>query len=220
MALASGHWIRKEVIGDPPSPRHGHALTIAGNIAFMFGGCSFENSNDDQATYFNDFYMLTITSTDFTWERIPQTGHIPCPRQGHTLCVVKGKIYLFGGCSSKNAERCLPGLSTFDLDSLTWQKTTTTGLTPQTLDHSSAVVGENVYIFGGTLNGKAVDELHVFNTVSCSWIPVKTSGSAPRARSGHAFATVGEKIYMFGGYSDEDEYCTDVFALDTGVFHD
>lgn len=39
-------------------------------------------------------------------------------------------------------------------------------------------------------------------------------------RSGHAFATVGEKIYMFGGYSDEDEYCTDVFALDTGVFHD
>ncbi|XP_066473731.1 uncharacterized protein [Tiliqua scincoides] len=99
--------------------------------------------------------------------------------------------------------------------SLTWQKTTTTGLAPQTLNHSSAVVGENIYIFGGTLNGKAVDELHVFNTVSCSWIPVKTSGSAPGARSGHAFATVGEKIYMFGGCSDEDEYCTDVFALDT-----
>lgn len=30
---------------------------------------------------------------------------------------------------------------------------------------------------------------------------------------------VGEIIYMFGGCSDEGEYCTDVFALDTGVFH-
>nr|XP_028605195.1 acyl-CoA-binding domain-containing protein 6-like [Podarcis muralis]XP_028605196.1 acyl-CoA-binding domain-containing protein 6-like [Podarcis muralis] len=215
MALASGHWITKEVIGDAPSPRHGHALAIAGNIAFIFGGCSFNDTSDDQLTYFNDFYMLTITSTDLTWERIPQDGHIPCPREGHSLCVVKGKIYLFGGCSSTNAERCLPGVYTFDLGSLMWQKVAATGIAPQTLNHSSAAVGENIYIYGGTLCGKAVDDLHVFNTVSQSWTPVKTSGSTPGARSGHAFATIGEIIYMFGGCSDEDEYCTDLFALDT-----
>ncbi|KAH0628192.1 hypothetical protein JD844_009043 [Phrynosoma platyrhinos] len=29
--------------------------------------------------------------------------------------VVKGKIYLFGGCSSTNAEHCLPGVYIFDL---------------------------------------------------------------------------------------------------------
>lgn len=29
--------------------------------------------------------------------------------------VVKGKIYLFGGCASVNAEQCLPGVYTFDL---------------------------------------------------------------------------------------------------------
>ncbi|XP_061466125.1 actin-fragmin kinase-like [Rhineura floridana] len=215
MALASGHWIRKEVIGNPPNPRHGHALAVAGNIAFIFGGCSYYNTSDDQPTYFNDFYMLTITSTDLTWERIPQDGHIPCPRQGHSLCVVKSKIYLFGGCSSKNADRCLPGVYTFDLGSLMWQKVTATGIAPQTLKHSSAVVGENIYVYGGKHCGKAVDDLHVFNTVSQSWMPVKTSGSAPGARSGHAFATIGDIIYMFGGCSDEDEYCTDVFALDT-----
>lgn len=38
-------------------------------------------------------------------------------------------------------------------------------------------------------------------------------------RSGHAFATIGEIIYMFGGRSNEDEYYTDVYALDTGAFH-
>nr|XP_056704506.1 uncharacterized protein LOC130476577 [Euleptes europaea] len=215
MALASGHWIRKEVAGDLPNPRHGHALTVAGNIAIMFGGCSFYNTFDDQPTYFNDFYMLTITSTDLTWEKIPQDGHIPCPRQGHTLCVVKGKIYLFGGCTSKNAELCLPEVYTFDLGSLTWQKITTTGIAPQTLKHSSAVVGENIYVYGGILYGKAVDDLYMLNTVSLSWTPVKTSGSSPGARSGHAFFPVGEIIYMFGGCSDEGEYCTDVFTLDT-----
>uniref|UniRef100_A0ACB8ERL4 Uncharacterized protein n=1 Tax=Sphaerodactylus townsendi TaxID=933632 RepID=A0ACB8ERL4_9SAUR len=59
MALASGHWIRKDVAGDIPDPRHGQALAVAGNIAIMFGGCSFYNTSDDQPTYFNDFYMLT-----------------------------------------------------------------------------------------------------------------------------------------------------------------
>uniref|UniRef100_A0A6J0TXA9 Uncharacterized protein isoform X2 n=1 Tax=Pogona vitticeps TaxID=103695 RepID=A0A6J0TXA9_9SAUR len=215
MALASGHWIRKEVTGEPPNPRHGHALAIAGNIAFIFGGCAFHNTADDQPTYFNDFYMLTITPADLTWERIPQDGHIPSSRQGHSLCIVKGKIYLFGGCSSKNAECCLPGIYTFDLGSLTWEKITTNGIAPQTLKHSSAVVGENIYIYGGIQCGKAVDDLYVFNTVSQSWTPVKTYGLAPGARSGHAFATIGEVIYMFGGCSNEDEYCTDTFALDT-----
>ncbi|KAJ7335613.1 hypothetical protein JRQ81_013554 [Phrynocephalus forsythii] len=215
MALASGHWIRREVTGQPPSPRYGHALAIAGNIAFLFGGCAFHNTTDDQLTYFNDFFMLTITPTDLTWEKIPQDGHIPSSRQGHSLWVIKGKIYLFGGCSSKNAESCLPGIYTFDLGSLTWQKLTTNGIALQTLKHSSAVVGENIYIYGGIKSGKAVDDLYVFNTVSQSWTPVKTSGLVPGARAGHAFATIGEVIYMFGGCSNEDEYCTDVFALDT-----
>lgn len=45
-----------------------------------------------------------------------------------------------------------------------WQKVAATGIAPQTLNHSSAAVGENIYVYGGTLCGKAVDDLHVFNT--------------------------------------------------------
>nr|XP_025044885.1 rab9 effector protein with kelch motifs-like [Pelodiscus sinensis] len=216
MALASGHWIRKEAIGDTPSPRHGHALTIAGNIAFVFGGCSIYNSFGDQRTYFNDFYMLTITPTDLTWERIPHDGHIPCAREGHTLCVVKGKIYLFGGCSTQDAKECLPGVYSFDLSSLMWKKIKTTGIAPHTLRHSSAVIEDNIYVYGGVQYGKAVDDLYMFSTISLTWTPVKTSGSAPGTRSGHTFATVGQVIYMFGGCSSENIYSTDVYALDTG----
>ncbi|KAH0628193.1 hypothetical protein JD844_009044 [Phrynosoma platyrhinos] len=60
--------------------RHGHALAIAGNIAFMFGGCSFYNTSDDQPIYFNDFYMLTsekpliFSSGQLVHGFIPPTG--------------------------------------------------------------------------------------------------------------------------------------------------
>ncbi|KYO20664.1 tip elongation aberrant protein 1-like [Alligator mississippiensis] len=240
MALASGHWIRKEITGNPPSPRHGHALTVAGDIAFVFGGCSMHNSFDDQPTYFNDFYMLT---NPLAWP-LPQTYcYLPGPDPTilplhHTAeglaihectftifvisikktIVVKGKIYLFGGCSTQEAEECLPGVHSFDLSSLTWQKIKTTGVAPRTLRHSSAVVGENIYVYGGVHYGKTVDDLYMFSTVSLNWTPVKTTGPAPGARSGHAFATVGQLIYMFGGSSSENAYCTDVYALDTGIF--
>ncbi|XP_053312753.1 RING finger protein B-like [Spea bombifrons] len=223
MALASGHWLEINALGDPPRPRHGHALAVAGNIAFIFGGCTRSSSRvstshsyvDVKPIYLNDFYMLTINIEDSTWEVIPQTGHIPSPREGHCICLVKRKIYLFGGRSDENADECLPGIYSFDVGTLTWEKLKTNGTAPQTLDHSVAVVGENIFVFGGHCHGKVVDDLFMFNTVSESWVPVKASGSLPDARTGHVFAAVGEQIYMFGGCSAKSVYYTDVYVLDT-----
>ncbi|XP_029474111.1 acyl-CoA-binding domain-containing protein 6-like [Rhinatrema bivittatum] len=214
MALASGHWIRKDVTGDPPSPRHGHALAVAGNIAFVFGGYATHNTKDEP-TYFNDFYMLTVTPADLTWEVIPQEGNIPSPREGHSICIVKEKIYLFGGNSNQDAEECLPGMYCFDLGSLTWHKLKTNGIAPRTLRHSSTVVGENIFFFGGRQCGTVVEDLYMFNPVSFSWIPVKTTGLLPEARSGHTLATVGDQIYLFGGCTEKNIYKTDVHVLDT-----
>lgn len=59
MALASGHWIDKEIEGVPPSPRYDHAITVAGNIAFLFGGVSNISTEEYFPTYLNDFYMIT-----------------------------------------------------------------------------------------------------------------------------------------------------------------
>ncbi|XP_069481769.1 kelch domain-containing protein 3-like [Ambystoma mexicanum] len=216
MALASGHWIRKTFLGEGPSPRHGHALTVAGNIAFVFGGCSSKGSlPDEEPTYYNDFHMLTITPEDLTWEMIPQNGHVPCAREGHALCVVKRNMFLFGGRGSTDSEACLPGMYCFDLGSLTWQKLSTSGIAPRTLKHSAAVVGEFIFVFGGIQDGKVVDDLYMFNTVSHNWIPVKTTGSSPGARYGHAVSVVGEQMYLYGGCSEENLYCTTVYVLDT-----
>ncbi|CAH2294343.1 acyl- -binding domain-containing 6-like [Pelobates cultripes] len=215
MSLASGHWVQSNIGGNPPKPRYGHALTIAGNVAFIFGGCAISSIPDGEPVYLNDFHMLTITPNDSTWEEIPQSGHIPSPREGHDICVVKRQIYLFGGRSEQNADECLPGTYLFDIGTLTWELLKTSGAAPKTLNHSVAVVGENVFVFGGICHGRVVDDLFLFNTVSENWVPVKTSGCVPEARMGHRFVAVGEHIYMFGGCTGDSVYCNDTFMLDT-----
>ncbi|CAL8318130.1 unnamed protein product [Lota lota] len=212
MALASGHWVEKESRGDAPSPRYGHALAVAGNVAFLFGGA---RSHQEDTEYLNDFYMLTVSSDHVTWEMIPHSGDIPAPRGGHAFCMVKGSLYLFGGTSDPWATECLPGVHCFDIVSLTWEELATGGVALRTLGHSSVAVGDSIYVYGGTVGGVPSDDLMVFNTVSCMWTPVKTSGSQPSARFGPSCAVVGEQVFMFGGRGKEGEFYRDLHVLHT-----
>ncbi|XP_071322896.1 rab9 effector protein with kelch motifs isoform X1 [Trachinotus anak] len=216
MALASGHWLEKEMRGEAPSPRYGHALTVAGDVAFLFGGASSINQEENKSVYFCDFYMLTVSPDAVTWEEIPQSGEVPSAREGHTLCLVKGKLYLFGGVSSPNATECLPGVYTFDIVSLTWDCLAMGGVALRTLRHSSVAVGDNIYVYGGILGGSPVDDLLVFSTVSLTWTPVKTSGSLPPALYSQSFALVGDQgVFMFGGYGAGGDFCKDLHVLNT-----
>ncbi|XP_023678876.1 uncharacterized protein [Paramormyrops kingsleyae] len=215
MALASGQWINKEVQGDPPSPRYGHAVAVTGNIAFLFGGVSTVNFLHEQPIYLNDFYVLTVSPSNITWEVLPQSGAVPSAREGHSLCVVKGKLYLFGGSSFPQARECLAGIYCFDIISLTWEKLKTSGVSPRGLKHSSAAVGDTIYVFGGIVDGIITDDLLMFNTVSLTWTPVKTTGFLPSARFDHKFAMVSEQIYLLGGCSENNIYCKDVHVLNT-----
>ncbi|XP_059500993.1 uncharacterized protein zmp:0000001301 [Stegostoma tigrinum] len=238
MALASGHWIKKEIRGDPPCPRHGPGLAVAGNIAFIFGGCSRVNMkvSNRQSKYFSDFYMLTVTPSDLTWEIIPQSGYIPSSREGHSMCVVKGKIYLFGGRSHHLVRECLPGMYCVNIgvmvrkfaddtksggvvdsqkDSLTWEKLQINGIAPRTLNHSAALVGDNIFVFGGIQNEAVSDNLFIFNTVSMTWTPVKTVGLTPVPRPWEGMLSGAVKCKDFGykdrgasNYSPEDSELT------------
>uniref|UniRef100_A0A3B5RAT9 Rab9 effector protein with kelch motifs n=1 Tax=Xiphophorus maculatus TaxID=8083 RepID=A0A3B5RAT9_XIPMA len=188
MALASGHWLEKEIRGEPPSP-HGHAVAVAGSVAFLFGGAS-SISPEVSPVYFSDFYMLTVT-----WEEIPQSGEIPSAREGHTL-VVRGKLYLFGGSSSPEASECLPGVYSFDV-SLAWECLSAGGVAPRVLRSGSAAAGDNIYMYGGRLEGEPTDDLLVFNT----W--------------GQSFTQAGDQLFMFGGYGAGGTFCKDLYALNT-----
>ncbi|XP_036450772.1 rab9 effector protein with kelch motifs [Colossoma macropomum] len=215
MALASGHWVEKEIGGVPPSPRNGHAIAVAGNIVFLYGGVSTMISEESQPLYLNDFYMITVTPSHVTWEMMPQNGVVPTAREGHTLCVVKGKLYLFGGCCHPQATECLPGVYCFDIVTLRWEKLVTGGVSLRTLRHSSAALGDNIYIYGGMVDGTPTDNLMMFNTVSMIWTPIKTTGTLPSARYNHVCAVVNEQIFLFGGCGEDGSYYKDIHILNT-----
>ncbi|XP_029985308.1 tip elongation aberrant protein 1-like [Sphaeramia orbicularis] len=215
MALASGHWVDKEVKGGAPSPRYGHALAVAGKVAFLFGGASSIIQQNNSCVYFNDLYVLTVDAEDVMWEEIPQNGAVPSAREGHSLCIVEGKLYLFGGLSHPDATECLPDVYSFDIVSLTWGCLATRGVALRTLRHSSVAVGDNIYVYGGHVGGNPTDNLLVFNTVSRTWVPVRTSGSPPPALSGQTWALVGDQVFMFGGFGSGGEFCKDLYVLDT-----
>uniref|UniRef100_A0A3B1IRN8 Rab9 effector protein with kelch motifs n=1 Tax=Astyanax mexicanus TaxID=7994 RepID=A0A3B1IRN8_ASTMX len=203
MALASGHWVEKETEGLPPSPS-GHAVAVAGNIAFLHGGVSTMNSE-----YLNDFYMITSPAR-VSWESMPQNGVVPAAREGHT--VIKGKLYLLGGSAHPDATECLPGVHCFDI-TLRWEKLATGGVPLKTLRHSSAALGDNIYVYGGVLYGVPTDDLMMFNT-SMIWTPIKTTGTSPSAYN-HMCAVVNEQIFVFGGCGEDGSYHKDIHILNT-----
>lgn len=47
---------------------------------------------------------------------------------------------------------------------MTWEKLPTAGVSMRTLKHSSAALGENIYVYGGILDGVPTDDLMMFNT--------------------------------------------------------
>ncbi|XP_029025733.1 rab9 effector protein with kelch motifs isoform X2 [Betta splendens] len=159
--------------------------------------------------------MLTVSTDDVMWEEIPQGGDVPSAREGHTLCVVKGKLYLFGGVSGSDATECLPGVYSFDIVSLSWDCLPVGGVVLRAIRYSSVAVGDNIYVYGGLVGGSPTDDLMVFNTVSLTWTPVKSSGSSPPALCDQTSALVGDKVFMCGGYGEAGDFCKDLYVLST-----
>ncbi|KAL2087696.1 hypothetical protein ACEWY4_016524 [Coilia grayii] len=128
MALASGHWLDKEIRGEPPSPS-----------------------------------------------------------------IIKGKVYLFGGVSSPEAAECLPGVYRFDIVSLAWEKLPVSGVPLRTLNHSSVAVGDNIYVYGGLLDGVPTDDLMMFNTGSLEWQQWEVKGESPLSCAGQTLTSHRDK---------------------------
>jgi dynein heavy chain len=64
------------VVGEVPSKRSGHTLTIAGTNAFLFGGCTASKPPGPT----NDMFVLKISGTEFEWARVETPDDGPAPR--------------------------------------------------------------------------------------------------------------------------------------------
>ncbi|XP_032933740.1 rab9 effector protein with kelch motifs [Catharus ustulatus] len=81
-------WSQPETHGDPPSPRHGHAVVAVGTKLFIHGGLAGD-------VFYNDLFC--IDTNDMRWVKIPATGDIPGGRASHSSAVFQDHLYIFGG---------------------------------------------------------------------------------------------------------------------------
>ena len=82
----------------------------------------------------------------YTWEPLYNTDIKVC---GHTADLISGNIYLFGGL---NDEECdyTNNVYIFQKDAYDSSLVTTTGIKPPARAyHGSAVIGNDLYIYGG-----------------------------------------------------------------------
>ena len=87
-------------------------------------------------------------------------------RFGHSQAAVGKSIFVFGGRMGTSIdEKLLNDLWTFDTDSKTWSEVEVKGDVPSPRSfHSSVVVGECIYVFGGCPAEGRQSDLHLFDS--------------------------------------------------------
>ncbi|KAF1794488.1 Kelch-type beta propeller [Phytophthora cactorum] len=84
-----------------------------------------------------------------------------------------------------------------------WTKISTSGHRPPVRSgHSSLVVGDMMYVFGGYNDGNCHNDIYAFDLVRHHWLHIETSnGISPDGRASHALCTSTDntKLYLFGG---------------------
>ena len=95
------------------------------------------------------------------------------------------------------------------------------------IGHTSLLVGGNLYLWGGEINGvppvhdspekrEFLSSVDVFQSDCGDWIRRETSGTPPLGVGGYCCAAVGDSLYYFGGYCGHDKcYHNSVHKLST-----
>ncbi|XP_076107039.1 leucine-zipper-like transcriptional regulator 1 [Mytilus galloprovincialis] len=142
-------WEKVNQKGHIPPTCCNFALAVARDSMFVFSGQS-------GAKITNNLFQFRFNQNE--WTRI-STEHIlhgapppPEKRYGHTVVAFDRNLYVFGGATGQT----LPNdLHCFDLDSQTWSviyPSSNSQVPTGRLFHAASVVGDAMYIFGGTVD--------------------------------------------------------------------
>ena len=234
-------WDKPRCIGDIPTARSGHTFTNVECFAYMFGGCATSSDGKSFPGPSNDLYKLDMSSdSEYYWAKLelgdgsPQ----PCARWKHSATKIgDSQIVVFGGFTSSKDKPRLNDVWILDSSKDVWiscEDIVDSSSSPSSLweakgnskrvdrpcprgSHSSALVDDDIFIFGGYGgNGyarKDFNDVHVLCTKTWKWFEVSTKGDSPQPRSGHKSVYFDGKFYVMGGWNAVETF-DDVHILD------
>ncbi|XP_070153632.1 leucine-zipper-like transcriptional regulator 1 isoform X1 [Polyergus mexicanus] len=149
--LPGDHKAWEEVIpaGERPPTCCNFPVAVARESMFVFSGQSGARTTNSLFQFHFKERRWTRISTEHILRGAPPP---PARRYGHTMVSFDRHLYVFGGAADSALSN---DLHCYDLDTQTWNvilPSTDSQVPPGRLFHAAAVIGEAMFIFGGTVD--------------------------------------------------------------------
>ena len=199
---------------DMPTPRNTVTCVVNGKI-YAIGGLAF---NEKQWRL--DTVEVYDPATD-TWAKAKSMNHA---RDGATVSVVNGKIYVMGGTGWPQIPNqpgpYLSNIGVFNPKANQWRDIAE--MFEPKVGHSASVIDGKIYVIGGGFweNGlyTHLSTIEIYDPKMDGWI---SRPDMPMSKLGHTAEVINGEIYIFGGHSDGDEDpLITVEVYDPAIVHD
>jgi N-acetylneuraminic acid mutarotase len=199
------NWELVDQIGDIPPGREGHSLIAVNTNVYLLGGVDSDNANNCM----NDLHVLYTGS--HKWCKVDMSGDIPLAQSSTYVLTNDGRIIAFGGVL--NGKAC-NNIAIMDIESLVWVCPETTGDKPRSrCDHGSAVLGNKMFIFGGS-GGEDLwlNDLTYLDLDIMQWTVVESTANSPCPRDYLSLLSIDtpavQMLIVYGGFTGlRDDRC-------------
>ncbi|XP_049410467.1 acyl-CoA-binding domain-containing protein 4 isoform X2 [Solanum stenotomum] len=209
----SENWMLLSIAGEKPTPRFNHAAAVVGNKMVVVGGETGSRMLEDvQVLNFDSFSWTTASSKLYL---SPTSLPLKIPAcKGHALVQWGKKILMVGGKTDPSSEKV--SVWAFDTETECWSLLEAKGDVPVARSGHTVLRASSVLIlFGGEdVKRRKLNDLHMFDLKSLTWLPLHCTGTGPSPRSNHVSALYDDKLLLIFGGSSKSRTLNDLYTLD------
>lgn len=205
--VTGGQWA---MLSESSPARFHHAgVAYAGDL-YLFGGVLADKTYSDDLLWAPGMAGTGVPA-GVQWQPVPaeRSFYRPTARASHSAVEYGGKMWIFGGARAGKVFNELHSLTLNGAEGtepFTWQFVEDGMQPPPRYDHSAAVVGDTMVVYGGrNTTHQFINEVWVFDFTTMLWSLRELSMPEHMAgRYGHSASAPagGSRMYVFGGYSD------------------
>jgi N-acetylneuraminic acid mutarotase len=165
---------------------------------FCYGTCVFNGKilAIGGSKSFYSYLLKSIEEYDPVTDTWTYKTDMPRPRNGHSISLVDGKIYIVGGGNAAE----IPHAKVDVYDPLTGDWTTAADMKTPRMNHAAVVLNGKIYTIGGMGNPSpgypALHTAEAYDPTTDTW---ETKADLKTERKYHAACTWNGRIYVFGG---------------------
>nr|CAB3259254.1 kelch domain-containing protein 10 [Phallusia mammillata] len=195
-----------------PSARSGHRAIATDDHMWVLGGYNPDHDAQTNAvretSLFKELWKYNITTNN--WVLVPNTEHMPHELASHSAIRHQNHMLVFGGTGFPFGDQSSNRLTACHLHSGQWYAVDCKGSKPEKIyGQAMAVIGSNLYVYGGTTGYIYNTELHELNLHTLNWRkvqPENMTDELPLERYRHEIAFDDDHIYVLGGGTSQSVY--------------